>query len=82
MCNEQNVKAASQFYEEKIQELDANIRNVETIVQNKTNSLRAVEEGLSTWAPIRHAQTQAFIVTACCITVLRHKVLAAGAPSS
>jgi hypothetical protein len=39
------MKAASEFYEAKVGELGANIKDIEAIVQNKTNSLRVVEEG-------------------------------------
>jgi len=39
------MKAASEFYEAKVGELEANIKDIEAIVQNKTNSLRVVEEG-------------------------------------
>ena len=41
----QDVKSATQFYEDKVKELGGNIQDLETIVQNKSNSLRMVEEG-------------------------------------
>ncbi|KAK0754273.1 putative prefoldin subunit 5 [Schizothecium vesticola] len=43
---EKDTKAASEFYEAKVGELEANIKDIEAIVQNKTNSLRVVEEVL------------------------------------
>ncbi|KAK1827206.1 Prefoldin [Podospora conica] len=43
---EKDTKAASEFYEAKVGELGANIKELEAIVQNKTNSLRVVEEVL------------------------------------
>jgi len=41
----QDVKSAAEFYEGKVKELGVNIQNLETIVQNKSSSLRVVEEG-------------------------------------
>lgn len=43
----QDVKSAAEFYEGKIKDLSSNITDLETIVQNKSNTLRAVEEGES-----------------------------------
>lgn len=34
-----------EFYEGKVKDLSGNITDLETIVQNKSNTLRAVEEG-------------------------------------
>ncbi|EON96787.1 putative prefoldin subunit 5 protein [Phaeoacremonium minimum UCRPA7] len=42
---EKDVKSATRFYEDKVKELGGNIQDLETIVQNKSNSLRMVEEG-------------------------------------
>jgi hypothetical protein len=39
------VKNAATFYEGKIKDLASNIQSLETIVQNKTQNLRVVEEG-------------------------------------
>lgn len=33
------------FYNEKVDELGANLKNLESIVQGKSNSLRVVENG-------------------------------------
>lgn len=44
----QDVKSAAEFYEGKIKDLGSNITDLETIVQNKSNTLRAVEEGEKT----------------------------------
>lgn len=41
----QDVKSASEFYEGKINDLSGNITDLESIIQNKSSSLRAVEEG-------------------------------------
>ncbi|OAA61156.1 prefoldin subunit [Niveomyces insectorum RCEF 264] len=43
---EKELKSAAQFYEDKIKELTKNIQELEAIVQNKTSSLRVVEEVL------------------------------------
>ncbi|KAK3393998.1 putative prefoldin subunit 5 [Podospora didyma] len=40
---EKNTKSAAEFYEGKVRELEANIKELEAIVQNKSNSLRVVE---------------------------------------
>lgn len=42
---EKDTKSASEFYDEKVKELGANIADLEVIVQSKTNNLRVVEEG-------------------------------------
>lgn len=44
-CEQQDTKSAAEFYEGKVGELAANIKDLEGIVQSKTNSLRVVEEG-------------------------------------
>jgi len=41
----QDTKSAAEFYGGKVDELATNIKDLEGIVQNKTNSLRVVEEG-------------------------------------
>lgn len=41
----QNVKSAAEFYESKVKDLAGNITDLESIIQNKSSSLRAVEEG-------------------------------------
>ncbi|KAK0730756.1 Prefoldin [Lasiosphaeris hirsuta] len=43
---EKDTKSAAEFYEGKVKELGANIQELEAIVQNKSNSLRVVEEVL------------------------------------
>ncbi|KUI63151.1 putative prefoldin subunit 5 [Cytospora mali] len=43
---EKDVESASEFYEGKIKDLGGNITDLEAIVQNKSNTLRAVEEVL------------------------------------
>jgi hypothetical protein len=39
------VKRASEFYESKVKELGGNVQGLEGIVQDKSQSLRVVEEG-------------------------------------
>ncbi|ERS98016.1 uncharacterized protein SPSK_03601 [Sporothrix schenckii 1099-18] len=43
---EKGTKRAAQFYEDKIKELTGSIQELEAIVQNKTSTLRVVEEVL------------------------------------
>jgi len=43
---EKDVKNAAQFYEGKVKELSGNIQDLEAIIQNKSSSLRVVEEVL------------------------------------
>ncbi|KAK4211415.1 Prefoldin [Rhypophila decipiens] len=43
---EKDTKSASDFYQEKVKDLAANIADLELIVQGKTNNLRVVEEVL------------------------------------
>lgn len=40
------------FYNEKVDELGANLKNLESIMQGKSNSLRVVEDGKSLMSPI------------------------------
>lgn len=42
----QHVKSAAEFYEGKVKDLAGNIADLESIIQNKSSSLRAVEEGM------------------------------------
>lgn len=41
---EKEVKSAAQFYESKVGEIGGSIKELEAIVQSKSNNLRAVEE--------------------------------------
>ncbi|KAL1883861.1 hypothetical protein VTK73DRAFT_7649 [Phialemonium thermophilum] len=43
---EKDSRSAAEFYEDKVKQLGTNIQELEAIVQNKTNSLRLVEEVL------------------------------------
>jgi prefoldin subunit 5 len=45
LTNYQDVKSASEFYESKVKELGGNVQSLESIVQDKSQSLRVVEEG-------------------------------------
>lgn len=45
---QKDVKSATEFYEGKIKDLGGNITDLEAIVTNKSNTLRAVEEVLKT----------------------------------
>lgn len=40
------------FYDEKVDELGANLKNLESIMQGKSNSLRVVEDGKFLMSPI------------------------------
>ena len=42
----QGTKDAIKFYENKIGELGANLKDLESIVQGKSNNLRVVEDGI------------------------------------
>jgi len=41
----QNTKDATKFYEAKVEELGTNLKDLESIVQGKSNNLRVVEDG-------------------------------------
>ena len=41
-----DVKSAADFYENKVNEVGVNIKDLEAIVQGKTNNVRVVEEGI------------------------------------
>lgn len=41
----QTTAKATQFYDDKVKGLDANLQDLEKIVQGKSSSLNAVEEG-------------------------------------
>ncbi|KHN98558.1 Byr1-binding protein Bob1 [Metarhizium album ARSEF 1941] len=43
---EKKLKAAEQFYDDKVQELGSNLKDLEAIVQRKQANVRAVEEVL------------------------------------
>ncbi|KAI1806477.1 Prefoldin alpha subunit [Daldinia bambusicola] len=43
---EKDIKSAANFYENKVGELGASIKDLEAIVQGKTNNVRVVEEVL------------------------------------
>jgi len=43
----QSTKDAMKFYEAKVEELGANLKDLEAIVQQKSNNLRVVEDGTS-----------------------------------
>lgn len=43
----QSTKDATKFYEAKVEELGANLKDLEAIVQGKSNNLRIVEDGMS-----------------------------------
>ena len=45
--SEQSTKDASKFYEAKVEELGASLKDLEAIVQGKSNNLRVVEDGKS-----------------------------------
>ena len=41
----QGTADAIKFYDSKVEELEANLKDLETIVQGKSNNLRVVEDG-------------------------------------
>ncbi len=43
----QSTEDATRFYEAKVEELSANLKDLETIIQGKSNNLRVVEDGKS-----------------------------------
>ncbi|KAI9696532.1 MAG: subunit of tubulin prefoldin [Candelina mexicana] len=43
---EKSTSDAPMFYQEKVEELEGNLKNLETIVQQKSNNLRVVEDVL------------------------------------
>lgn len=43
----QDIKSAAQFYENKVGEVGGSVKELEAIVQTKSNNLRVVEEGKS-----------------------------------
>ena len=43
----QRTQDARKFYEGKVEELGANLRDLESIVQGKSNNLRVIEDGES-----------------------------------
>ena len=50
---EQSTKDATKFYEAKVEELGASLKDLEAIVQGKSNNLRVVEDGKSQFAQRR-----------------------------
>ena len=56
----QDTKSATEFYDAKVKELGANIQNLESIVQGKTNNLRVVEEGTTSSSLSRVAIIQCY----------------------
>lgn len=66
----QNVKSAAEFYEGKVKDLAGNITELESIIQNKSSSLRAVEEGKA-WTLERMACSFSNSV----LVVLKQKIL-------
>jgi hypothetical protein len=47
LSGKQSTKDATKFYEAKVVELDSNCKDLEAIVQGKSNNLRVVEDGKS-----------------------------------
>lgn len=67
----QNVKSAAEFYEGKVKDLAGNITDLESIIQNKSSSLRAVEEGEALDHERRPQSFSNFV-----LVVLKQKILA------
>ncbi|KAK8139910.1 hypothetical protein PG984_001033 [Apiospora sp. TS-2023a] len=43
---EKDIKSAAQFYEDKTTEIGANVKDLDSIIQGKTNNVRMIEEVL------------------------------------
>ncbi|KAK8089552.1 hypothetical protein PG997_004513 [Apiospora hydei] len=43
---EKDVKSAAKFYEDKTNEIGANVKDLDSIIQGKTNNVRVIEEVL------------------------------------
>lgn len=41
----QNLKSAATFYDNKVEELGANLKDLELIIQRKQQNARSIEEG-------------------------------------
>jgi hypothetical protein len=54
----QSTKDATKFYEGKVSELGVNLKDLESIVQGKSNNLRVVEDGM-----FRDLETETVIMT-------------------
>lgn len=67
----QNVKSAAEFYEGKVKDLAGNITDLEIIIQNKSSSLRAVEEGKALIPKCKPQSFSDFV-----LVVLKQKILA------
>lgn len=68
----QSTEDATKFYNKKVDELGTNLKDLESIVQGKSNNLRVVEEGQSIRLPRpRNSHTNYMLV-------LRQKVLSGG----
>lgn len=67
----QNVKSAAEFYDGKVKDLAGNITDLESIIQNKSSSLRAVEEGKAL-----HHEQKPHSFSNSVLVVLKQKILA------
>jgi len=74
----QSTKDAAKFYTTKVEELGSNLKDLESIVQGKSNNLRVVEDGKQS----RNMELELRLTHLS--LVLRQKVLAgnAGAPAA
>ena len=70
----QSTKDAVKFYENKIGELGTNLKDLESIVQGKSNNLRVVEDGMLPGPEIEVAYIDNRLPT-----VLRQKVITSSA---
>ncbi|KAK6064442.1 byr1-binding protein bob1 [Seiridium cupressi] len=63
---EKDIKSAAEFYNNKVNEVGSNIKELENIIQSKTNNVRMIEEDKK-WLPLlnssssnnKHEQTHA-----------------------
>lgn len=66
----QTTKDATKFYEAKVKDLETNLKDLESIVQGKSNNLRVVEDGKS--SQLCRSKISLIVFP---IEVLRQKVL-------
>lgn len=74
-ASSQSTKDAIKFYEVKISDLGANLKDLESIVQGKSNNLRVVEDGMHPRTP----NIKTIYIDPRLSTVLRQKVISSSA---
>lgn len=54
---EKDIKSATEFYSNKVNEVGGSIKELDTIIQSKTNNVRVIEEGKQYQAGISYVHT-------------------------